>query len=56
MIRFECSICGSISPSVRVEDNPGDRVPDYLPDGWVEYHRDSNGPKFACGDELVTQR
>lgn len=52
MIRFVCSLCGCISPEVDIEDNPNESISSYLDSqmGWIEYHRDSNGPKFACNE------
>jgi hypothetical protein len=54
MIRLECDFCNAISPAFEIEDNPGDGWKEILAhlyqEGWVEWNRDSNGPKVACGN------
>jgi DNA-directed RNA polymerase subunit RPC12/RpoP len=51
MIRYECSLCGAISPPV-IPDLSTITLRDWLPaqHGWVCYHTDSNGDKYACDD------
>ena len=49
MIRYECSICGQISPPV-TPDRSTVTLRNWLPhqEGWTCYNTDSNGDKYAC--------